>query len=144
VVGLVFVLARGGVMTFSVVFEAEDVVGRIIRARKLSSVGAGCFGRLCRDGCFLSVEVEGLPKTGRSLSSLDGLWCSSCFCDKLAWLRDRDTVLVLGARDCRLGAAAVATFERDEAVGAVIDAGSFAGLVGDFGFGLWNPVVGDV
>jgi hypothetical protein len=53
-------------------------------------------------------------------------------------------VLVVGARDCRLGAAAGATFERDEAVGAVIDAGSFAGLVGDLGFGLWNPVGGEV
>jgi hypothetical protein len=144
VVGLVCALVRGGVMIFSVVFEAEDVVGRIIRARKLSSAGAVCLGRLCCDGCFFSEEVEGLPMAGRSLSSLDDLWCSSCFCDKVAWLRDRDTVLAVGAIDSRLGAAAVATFESDEAVGAVIDAGNLAGLVGDFGFGLWNPVDGDV
>lgn len=51
---------------------------------------------------------------------------------------------MVGARDWRFGAVAVATFERDEAVGAVIDAGSFAGLVGDFGFGLWNPLDGEV
>jgi hypothetical protein len=131
-------------MIFSVVFEAEDVVGRIIRARKLSSAGAVCLGRLCRDGCFFNVEVEGLPRAGRSMSSLDDLWWGSCFCDRLAWLRARDTVLAAGARDWRFGAAAVATFERDEAVGAVIDAGSFAGLVGDFGLGLWKPVDGEV
>lgn len=77
-------LTRGGVIIFSVVFEAEDVVGRIILARKLSSAGTACLGRLWRDGCFFSAEVEGRPRAGRSLSSLDDLWWISCFCDKLA------------------------------------------------------------
>jgi hypothetical protein len=130
-------------MIFSVVFDADEVVGRIIRARKFSSAGADGLGRLCRDGCFFSVEVEGLPSAGRSLSILGGLW-NSCFCDKLAWLRARETVLVAGVRDWRVGTTAVATFEREEAVGAVIDDGSFAGFVGDFGLGLWKPVDGEV
>lgn len=51
-------------MTFSAVFEAEDVVGRIMRAKKPSSAGA-LGGRLCLDGCFFSCEgggpSEGLP-----------------------------------------------------------------------------------
>jgi hypothetical protein len=107
-----------------------------MRARKLSSAGAVCLGRLCRDGCFFNVEVEGLPRAGRSPSILDGLRCNSCFCDKLAWLGDRDTVLVGGPSDCRPDTAAIETLERDDAVGAVIDAGNLAGLVGDLGFGL--------
>lgn len=48
-----------------------------------------------------------------------------------------------GARDCRAGGADPLIFDRDDAVGAVIDAGSFAGLVGDLGRGLLNMLWGD-
>jgi hypothetical protein len=140
---------RGGVTTFSAVLDAEEVVGRIMRARKLSSVTIGSFDRLCLDGCFLIVEVEGLLRAGLSFSfSLEGLRLSSAL-DAIdarpIRLGERDTALVDGARDCRPDVTAlVATFESDEFVGAVSDAGSFTGLVGDLGFGLWNPVDGDV
>lgn len=41
----------------------------------------------------------------------------------------------------RAGAGAVVldSLEREEAVGAISEAGSRTGLVGDFGFGLTNP-----
>lgn len=51
VCGLVvdFALSLGGVGGLSSTFEADEVVGRIMRARNPSSAGATCFGRLCRD-----------------------------------------------------------------------------------------------
>lgn len=51
---------------------------------------------------------------------------------RLPWLSRRFCVVVLFS--------APATLEIDDAVGAVKLDGSFAGRVGDFGFGLWKPV----
>ena len=63
----------GGVNGLSAVFDAEDVVGRIIRARKESSAGA-LDGRLCREGCFFNAPGGG-PREGLLLPlfSVEGL-----------------------------------------------------------------------
>lgn len=126
------------------VLDAEEVVGRIIRARNPSSAGALEGGKLCLDDCFFNVEGGG-PREGLLL------------CPRVDGLRVKVDVVVarLGERDsgwefpdARLrerritgaGAAAEAVLEPEEAVCAVKEAGSFTGLVGDLGFGLTNPV----
>lgn len=144
----------GGVVGLSAVFDADDVVGRIIRARKPSSAGA-LDGRLCREGCFFNVPGGG-PREGLLLPllSVEGLRVNVDFVVVVlarlgerveAWCAWRELVDVMfpdaRLRDCRGGGTApVAVFEPDEAVCAVKEAGSLTGLVGDLGLGLWNPV----
>ena len=56
------------VLGFSAAFDAEAVVGRIIRARKPSAAGAGWCGRLLREVCALAaVAAGGGPSEGRLL-----------------------------------------------------------------------------
>lgn len=148
----------GGVVAFSAVLDAEDVVGRIIRAKKPSSAGAVC-GRLCLDDCFFSCEGGG-PRDGRLCDwlSVDGLRVRDFGAVAvLARLGDRDT----GGCACREFVAwefpdarleerleavgcgdAIAVLEPEEAVCAVKEAGSLIGLVGDRGLGLTKPVCG--
>ena len=121
------------------------MVGRIIRARKLSSAGAACLGRLCLDDCFRRDAEGGGPRAGRAFSSLEDLCRNSCFGPRLVLLGDRDTTLVDAPSDCWAGAAAAAaTFESDEDVGAVKDDGSLTGFVGNLGLGLMKVLGGDV
>ncbi len=54
---------------FSAVFDADDVVGLIIRARKPSSAGCAFCGRFVLDGCFFS-EFGGGPSDGLLLALL--------------------------------------------------------------------------
>ena len=82
----------GGVVTFSAVLEAEEVVGRIIRAKNPSSAGVLC-GRLCLEGCFFNCDGGG-PS--------DGLLCVLFRVDGFRFKVDFGTVAVLarlGDRD---------------------------------------------
>lgn len=146
----------GGVSgCFSRVFDADDVVGRIMRARNPSSAGVPP-GKLCLDDCFFRVEGGG-PRDGLLLVLLiiEGLRfnveavvvarlgdraIALCACNEFACWTLPDARL----SDCLLAdsGAAPAVLDPDEAVCAVKDAGSFTGLVGDLGFGLTNPVCG--
>lgn len=120
-----------GTSGFSAVFAADEVVGRIILARKESGAAAPAAGRLVRDGCFFSFEGGG-PS--------DGLL--------LARLGDRDWAVPGNVPDALLsdclaaGGGGVDSFEPEEAVCAVSDAGSLIGRVGDLGFGFTKPVCG--
>jgi len=80
---------KGG---FSAVFEAEEVVGRIILAKKPSSAGAVCCGRLCRDVCFFNAAgggpSDGLLDPG---FKVDGFRVRVDFAVVLARLGERDT-----------------------------------------------------
>ncbi len=130
---------------FSAVFDADAVVGLIIRARKPSSAGGAFCGRFVLDGCFFKVFGGG-PSDGLLLELLrvEGFLVSPDLDVVVARLGDRvapawtlpDALL----RDCLLGGAAVAALDPDEAVCAVNDAGSLTGFVGDLGRGLWKPV----
>lgn len=64
----------GGVSDLSAVFDADAVVGRIMRARNPSSADAPG-GRLCREGCFFRGLGGGGPSAGRWLPffKVDGL-----------------------------------------------------------------------
>jgi hypothetical protein len=54
----------GGVAgAFSAVFDADEVVGLIIRARNPSSAGAVVCDKLCLDGCFFR-SFGGGPREG--------------------------------------------------------------------------------
>jgi hypothetical protein len=109
-----------------------------------SSAAEVCFGRLWCDGCFFTDAGAGLAEAGLSWSSFEGFLVSPCLGAKFVRLGFLDTSLVDGASDWRLDdvAAGVAPFWPDEAVWVVRDAGSFTGLVGDFGLGLWNALGG--
>jgi hypothetical protein len=137
----------GGVAgAFSAVLDAEEVVGRIMRARNPSSAGA-VDDNVVLDGCFFKL-LGGGPSDGRlvALLRVDGFLVGPVFEEVVARLGDLvlpdwifpDALL----RDCLLGGGALAVFDPEEAVCAVRDAGSLTGFVGDFGLGLWNPVCG--
>jgi len=132
----------GGVAgAFSAVLDAEEVVGRIIRARKPSSAGAVFCDRFGLDGCFFK-SFGGGPREGRCVALLR-------VAGFLAPLVLEVTVARLGERvdpdvifpdallkDCLLGGGAFAVLDPEDAVCAVKEAGSLTGLVGDFGRGL--------
>jgi hypothetical protein len=143
---------RGGVMAFSATLDADAWVGRIIRARKLSST---CFsflvGGYSLAGCF-----GGGPKLGRGL-----LMVELCLLSVLApaalvaVVATVETLPRLGERprgsaacmlplalesDCLPGL----TLEPEAVVCVVRRSGSRTGRVGDLGFGLTNaPPAGD-
>ena len=130
------------------------MVGRIILERKESPPGAIWAGRLGRDGCFFR-DVGAGPSDGLlvGLFAVDGfpeVEEDSVGAGILASLGDRERALasdeLLGklpdARlsDCLPVGGAAESFEPEEAVWAVSDAGSLTGRVGDLGLGLTKPV----
>lgn len=58
-----------GASGLSEVFAADEVVGRIILARKESGAAAFCDGRFCWEGCFFKAAGGG-PKDVRPLDLL--------------------------------------------------------------------------
>ena len=75
---------------------------------------------LIEEGCFLIARPVAGPVT-------------------LSLLEDRPEFVAEGSPPARLLAVAV-PFDEDDAVGAISDDGKLTGFVGDFGFGLTNPV----
>ncbi len=140
---------RGGVIgAFSVVLEDDAWVGRIIRARKLSSTSFSFFvGGYSFAACF-----GGGPKLGRGRLMVElcllrllfapGFVAEVVAVEALALLGERPTGSIVWmvplARECDCRAAL--TLEPEAAVWVISPAGSRTGRVGDLGLGLTNPM----
>lgn len=100
--------------------------------------------KLWRDGCLRTEAAGGGPREGRLLPVVLRR-ASVVRAERLGEREtglDRTLQLVVGAFERRGAAAgAPATLEREEDVGAVREAGRFAGRVGDLGRGLTKAVV---
>lgn len=118
-----------------------------MRAKNPSSAGAPGLARLCLDGCLRKIAGGG-PSEG--LVTLAVLRRASCLWagagrldDRAAWLFAVVLTALLAApigRRTGCAAGGLEVFESEADVGAVRELGSFAGRVGDFGFGLTKPV----
>jgi hypothetical protein len=126
---------------FSCVLLALLAVGRIMRAKKPSSIPPR-FAALVEDPTLLARDVGRLlaavPPTGREGRDAD---LRTVEVVEPEGVRDRsDTVEALRLRLCCLPCSSP-SFADDAAVGAVRWVGSLTGLVGDFGAGFTKPPV---